>query len=99
MAVPVSYVDTLLSMTIRRVTVSLPGEILQSAQRIANERGLSFSAVVSDALAGWLRSKLVDAWLAEHQANHGPFDEDELRELAAEAGVPYLAPKRKEPTA
>jgi hypothetical protein len=81
------------------VTVSLPGEILQSAQRIADERGLSFSAVVSDALAGWLRSKLVDAWLAEHQANYGPFDEDELRELAAEAGVPYLALRREEPVA
>jgi post-segregation antitoxin (ccd killing protein) len=86
-------------MTTSRVTVSLPSEILQSAQHIADERGLSFSAVVSDALAGWLRSKLIDAWLAEHQVNHGPFNEDELRELAADAGVPYLAPRRETPAA
>jgi hypothetical protein len=75
------------------VTVSLPGEVRQSAQRIADELGMSFSAVVSDALAGWLRSRLVDAWLAEHQTVHGAFDEDELRALAAVAGVPYLAPR------
>ena len=86
-------------MTTERVTVSLPGEIRRSAQRIADELGLSFSYVVSDALAGWLRSRLVDAWLAEHQANHGAFDEDELRALAAEAGVPYLAPRGAEPAA
>ena len=32
----------------------------------------------------------VDAWLAEHQAVHGAFSEEELRALAAEAGVPYV---------
>lgn len=45
-------------------------------------------------LTGWMRGRLVDAWLAEHQAEHGTFDEAELRELAAESGVPYLAPGR-----
>lgn len=79
--------------------MSLPGEVLESGQRIAAERGLSFSAVVTDALADWLRSRLVDAWLAEHQAAHGAFDEAELRALAAEAGVPYIEPRRAEPAA
>lgn len=86
-------------MTIRRVTVSLPSDTLEAAQRIAEERGLSFSAVVSDALVEWLRSRLVDAWLVEHQACHGAFDENELRALAAESGVPYVAPRRAEPAA
>lgn len=86
-------------MNTERVTVSLPGEVRQSAQRVADELGLSFSAVVSDALVGWLRSRLVDAWLAEYQATHGAFDEQELRSLAAQAGVPYLAPQRAEPAA
>jgi hypothetical protein len=36
-----------------------------------------------DALAEPVRSKLVDAWLADHQATFGPFDEYELRALAA----------------
>jgi Arc/MetJ-type ribon-helix-helix transcriptional regulator len=86
-------------MSTERVTVSLPGEIRQSAQRIADGLGVSFSSVVSDALAGWLRSRLVDAWLAEHQENHGAFDEDELRALATEAGVPYLPARAADPAA
>lgn len=84
----------LLGMSAERVTVSLPEDVRRASQRIADELGLSFSAVVAQALTEWLRARLVDAWLAEHQAEHGAFDEDELQTLAAEAGVPYLAPGR-----
>lgn len=77
-----------------RVTVSLPAEIRQTAQRVADEAGASFSAVVADALAGWLRTRVVDAWLAEHQSQQGAFDEEELRALARDARVPYLPPGR-----
>lgn len=77
-----------------RVTVSLPDDLRQAVARIANQRGVPFSAVVAEALTGWMRGRIVDAWLAEHQAEHGSFDEAELRELAAETGVPYLAPGR-----
>lgn len=86
-------------MSTERVTVSLPGEIRQSAQRIADGLGVSFSSVVSDALAGWLRSRLIDAWLAEHQEAYGAFDDDELRALATEAGVPYLPARAADPAA
>lgn len=79
-------------MSSDRVTVSLPAAVRQAAQRIAQESGVPFSAVVADALALWLRGRLVDAWLAEHEATFGAFDEDELRALAAEAGVAYLPP-------
>ena len=75
-----------------RVTVSLPAEVRRAAQRVAEATGVPFSAVVNDALANWLRSRLADAWLTEHQAAHGVFDEEELRSLAAETGVPYLPP-------
>ncbi len=78
--------------TTERVTVSLPTEVRRAAQRVAEATGVPFSAVVQDALATWLRTRLVDAWLAEHQAAHGAFSEDELRALAAETGVPYLLP-------
>lgn len=81
-------------MSAVRVTVSMPGDVRRSAQRVADDLGMSFSAVVADALAGWLRGRVVDAWLGEHQAEHGAFTEDELRALAVEAGVPYLAPGR-----
>lgn len=81
-------------MSTERVTVSLPDDLRQAAARIAEERGVPFSAVVAEALTGWMRGRLVDAWLAEHQAEYGSFDETELRELAAETGVPYLAAGR-----
>lgn len=57
---------------------------------MADTAGVPFSTVVSEALAAWVRGRLVDAWLAEHQAAHGAFDEDELRALASETGVPYV---------
>jgi predicted transcriptional regulator len=81
-------------MSNERVTVSLPEDIRRSAQRVADETGTSFSAVVAEALTGWMRGRLVDFWLAEHQATHGEFVEDELRALAADAGVPYVGPGR-----
>jgi post-segregation antitoxin (ccd killing protein) len=75
-----------------RVTVSLPAEVRQAAQRVAEASGMPFSAVVQEALAAWLRTRLVDAWLSEHLLAHGAFDEDSLRRLAAETGVPYAPP-------
>ncbi|HWH34440.1 MAG TPA: type II toxin-antitoxin system CcdA family antitoxin [Acidimicrobiales bacterium] len=82
-------------MTTSRVTVTLPSDLHQAAQQAAASARLPFSAVVSDALAAWVRGQLVDEWLAEHQSAHGTFDEDELRALAEEAGVPYVAGGRK----
>jgi predicted transcriptional regulator len=82
------------SMSKDRVTISLPDDVRRAAHRVAEERGTSFSAVVAEALTGWLRGRLVDAWLAEHQARQGEFDENELRALAADAGVPYVGPGR-----
>ena len=79
-------------MSTDRVTVSLPAEVRQAAQRVAQEAGVPFSAVVADALAAWLRGRLVDAWLAEHEAEFGAFEEAELEQIAAESGVPYLPP-------
>lgn len=66
-----------MGMTTARVTVTLPTDLHQAAQHAAHSAGVPFSAVVSDALAAWVRGQLVDAWLAEHQATHGPFGEDE----------------------
>jgi hypothetical protein len=41
----------------------------------------------------------VDAWLADHQATYGNFDENELRRLADEAGVLYVGPGRSDESA
>lgn len=77
---------------VERVTVSLSTEVRRAAQQVAEADGVPFSALVQDALTSWLRSRLVDVWLADHQTAHGAFSEDELRNLAAEAGVPYFSP-------
>ncbi len=79
-------------MTIERVTVSLPSEVKEAAQQVAAETGVPFSAVVSDALAAWLRGRLLQSWLANYQQQFGAFDEDELRRLADEAGLVYVPP-------
>lgn len=77
-------------MSTARVTITLPAELRQAAQDAADTAGTSFSAVVSEALAAWVPSQLVDASLVEHQATHGAFHEDELRAIAADASVPYV---------
>ncbi|WP_232665803.1 hypothetical protein [Pseudonocardia sp. TRM90224] len=79
-------------MSADRVTVSLPAEVRIAAQRVAQEAGVPFSAVVTEALETWVRGRLIDAWLVEYQVEHGEFDEAELREIATEAGVAYIPP-------
>jgi len=81
-------------MTSERVTVSLPADLRQAAAQIANDSGRSFSAVVNEAMGAWLRARLVEAWLGDYQEEFGAFDEDELRALAAEVGVPYVESHR-----
>jgi len=81
-------------MSTDRVTVSLPAEVREAAQRVAQEAGVPFSAVVTEALAAWVRGRLIDTWLLEYEAKHGVFSEAELRDIAAEAGVTYIPPTR-----
>jgi len=82
----------ILGMSSERVTVSMPAELRLAAQRVAEDAGVPFSSVVSSALEAWVRGRLVDAWLADHQAAFGAFDEAELQRIAAGAGVPYIPP-------
>lgn len=92
-----SYLVTLLDMSTEQVTVSLPEDVQRAASASSpTSVACSLSAVVAEALTGWLRARPADAWLAEHQAEHGAFDDNELRALVGEVGVPYLAPGRTE---
>lgn len=86
-------------MTTSRVTITLPQDLHASAQQAAEAAGLPFSTVVAEALSAWTRGRLVDEWLADHQAAYGEFDEDELRALAQETGVPYVPPRASRPAA
>ncbi len=78
-----------------RVTVSLPADVRQAAQRVAERTGVAFSTIVNDALSAWLRGRLMDEWLSEYQSVHGAFDEKDLQALAAETGLPYLPPNHR----
>lgn len=60
---------------------------------MAESDGVPFSTV-AEALSRYVRGRLVDEWLREHQQELGAFDEIELRVVASEAGVPYLPPSR-----
>lgn len=86
-------------MSTERITISLPSEVKQAAQRVAEASGVALSSLVSEAINSWLRTRLVDSWLIEHQAEFGEFDESELQALAADVGVPYLPPRRRESAA
>lgn len=81
-------------MKTERVTVSLPANVRDAAAQVAQASGRSFSAVVNEAVSAWLRTQLVDAWLTDFQEEFGSFNENELQQLAAETGVPYVAPRR-----
>lgn len=94
-----AYQSMLIGMSTERITISLPSEVKQAAQRVAEASGVALSSLVSEAINSWLRTRLVDSWLIEHQAEFGEFDESELQALAADVGVPYLPPRRRESAA
>ena len=94
-----SYRSTLKGMSTDRVTVSLSSELRTAAQSLADEAGLPFSAVVSEALVTFVRGRMIDAWVAEHEERHGVITEAELVALAEETGIPYLAPRQNQSAA
>ncbi len=47
---------------------------------------------VAEALAQPVGGHAIDAWLVQFQEEHGAFTEDELRSIAADAGIAYLPP-------
>lgn len=77
-----------------RVTISMPGPVREAVARFAEEDGVSFSAFMTSAVEDWVRGRLLDEWLAEQAAEFGGWDEDEMKRLAAEAGIAYLPPGR-----
>jgi metal-responsive CopG/Arc/MetJ family transcriptional regulator len=59
----------------RKVTVSLPEELVEYADRLANEQSSSRSAVIADLLE-WRRSRAKDALAREGYAFYGDASED-----------------------
>jgi len=75
-----------------QVTVRVPEEIKEFAQRVAVERGTPLSAVLADALGRWVRWQAMDEFLKEWHAEDGPLDEERLRAVAEKHGMPYVPP-------
>ncbi|CAN5398445.1 hypothetical protein BH24ACT9_BH24ACT9_11960 [soil metagenome] len=63
-------------MSMEQITVALPRDVWQSAERIADRLDASLSAVVATALVEWVRPRLVDSWLVEYELAHGAFGEE-----------------------
>jgi predicted DNA-binding protein len=83
-----------MSATTDRVTISIPSQLRASAAHLAEREGKSFSAFISSAVEDHIRGLLLDEWLAEQAAERGGWDEEELKKLAEETGIPYLPPGR-----
>jgi hypothetical protein len=75
-----------------QVTVRVPEEIKEFAQRVADESGRPLSAVLSEALGQWVRWRLWDEYLVDWQSKYGTFDEEQLKNVAREHGMPYVPP-------
>jgi hypothetical protein len=74
-------------MAKERLTISLDREIIEAgAAAVAEGRAASMSAWVSDALADQVarqrRLDAMDAAIAEYEAEHGAFTDEELADLA-----------------
>jgi hypothetical protein len=75
-----------------QVTVRVPEEIKVFAQRVADESGRPMSVVLAEALGQWVRWRAFDELLREWRAEDGPYDEDKLKAVAEEHGMPYVPP-------
>lgn len=65
-------------MTVERITVSLEAELAEAVRRAAEADAQNVSAWIADAARRRLASRGLRAVLADWEAEHGPFTEDEL---------------------
>lgn len=81
-------------MPIERVTVSLPAELRQAAQKAADSTGTAFSAIVADALLVWVRGQKIDELIAAYEAEEGEITDDEMQAMAEQMGLPFTSPRK-----
>jgi hypothetical protein len=67
-------------MTVRKISVSLDENVVELARRAAEAQGKSLSAWLSDTAAHAARIQAGLRAVAEFEAEHGAFTEEELRE-------------------
>jgi post-segregation antitoxin (ccd killing protein) len=65
-------------MATSRITVTVDTELEEILRRVSNERGVSISALVSDAIAQELRYVALDEFLKRAEKEFGPISQDAL---------------------
>lgn len=81
--------------SVKKVTISLPSELLDAVDRVGKARGRSRSAVFQEALRGWL-ADLTQATLAkEYEAGYRSKPEERSEIAAAEAAAVRLLSEEK----
>lgn len=81
-------------MATKKVTVTLPTNLIDEVNAAAAKAGVPVSRLVSSALERELRRQLGLALVAEWEAEHGPFTPAEIAEVRAvmaAADAAYLA--------
>lgn len=71
-------------MATRKVTVTLPIELIERVHGVAAETGIPVSRLVTSALERDLRLRIGQALIADWQAEHGEFTPAELAAARAE---------------
>ena len=72
------YIDMLGNMRKRHLTISLPQDLSVEVQEPAEEDGQRISAWLADAARRRLKARGLRQVVAEWEAIHGPFTEEEL---------------------
>jgi hypothetical protein len=78
-----------------KTSITVPTDVFEAAKEEGAKRNLSFSAIVAEALAEWVRGQLMDQYLRDYCGPPGdPLREEDLMQVAIERGLPYIAPYR-----
>jgi hypothetical protein len=71
-------------MATKKVTITLPEELVEALSAAAYEDGVALSRLVADAAKGELRRRAGRRLVADWQAEHGAFTAEELASARAE---------------
>lgn len=82
-------------MAVDRLSVTVPSEIGAALRALANQRGETVSAIITEAITHQVRLAALDKLLAESERRFGKLDESEV--AAAEAELLAAAKKARRP--
>ncbi len=82
----------MVTVSVRKVTISLDPDLYAAAKADAERKGMSVSSWVSEATAEKLRQQAWDEYMAAYQEEFGAFTEEELAEPIP---VAYVSGKKK----